>query len=219
MAAILMLLAAASVSWAAESLAITQSWSPGDSAIGLAADHSGNVLVIGRAYYGFHPTANAPFPTAASENLSYLVKFNAQGEILHATYLPGQVGAVAAGADGVAYVVGNTVAPDSERIFVYVLGIDTVEGKVIAWLRFGGTTGVDAPTHVALDAAGAVSIAGRARSRDFPVTADAFQRKPGCPVSGVDACEDIFLLQFDPQASRIVYATFSEGARLRICTT
>ena len=147
-------------------------------------------------------------------------------ELVYATYLggtavafpsPGESArAIAAGADGSAYVVGTTAATDFpvasplqpalngsfEDAFVTKLGPD---GQLVYSTYLGGR-GSDYAYAVMVDAAGAAYVAGTTLSFDFPIR-NAFQDTSG-------GGYDVFLTKLAPDGDSLVYSSYFGGSGL-----
>jgi uncharacterized protein DUF11/beta-propeller repeat-containing protein len=125
---------------------------------------------------------------------------------------------VAVGPNGHTYVTGTTLSddlPTTPAAFQptkpsplgfpdgFVAEIDTAANRVLYATYLGGT-GDDAPSQIAVDAAGNAYVAGRTASTDFPVTASAFE--------GDQPQYDTFLAKLDPSGSQLLYSTYLGGA-------
>ena len=143
-------------------------------------------------------------------------------KLLYSTYLTGfhdeQVGGLVLDGQSNAYVVGHTNSDD----FV-VSGTAYQAGKTTTGLQYNvvitkfdasgtliystylGGTGSDLGNAIAVDAAGRAHIVGNTSSRDFPVTANAYQRLPGNVSSA-------YLAVISPDGSALEYGSFYGGA-------
>ena len=159
-----------------------------DSAVGVAADASGNAYVTGGTRSdGFPTTANAIQFTVAGDTDAYLVKFNSAGSaILYSTLLGG--GATDRGSSvkidnaGNAYMVGYTSSQDfpTESAFqnslagsfdVFVARIDTNASGIasLVFCSYLGGSSDDKGYGLALDSGNNVYVAGQTSSTDFPL--------------------------------------------------
>jgi hypothetical protein len=121
---------------------------------------------------------------------------------------------IALDAQGDAYVAGVTSSSDfplSNAIQPQLLGsTDAFVTKVnssggLLFSTFMGGSGVDVGNAIALDASGAVYVAGYTYSTDFPVTAGALQ------TANAGAC-DAFLFKLSPTGDTLLYATYLGGS-------
>ena len=159
-----------------------------DSAIGVAADASGNTYVTGGTRSsGFPTTATAFQFSVAGDTDAYLVKLNATGSaLLYSTLLGG--GATDRGSSvkvdnlGNAYVVGYTSSQDfpTEGAFqnlpggsfdAFVARIDTTAAGAasLVFCTYLGGTADDKGYGLALDSSNNIYVAGQTTSIDFPV--------------------------------------------------
>jgi hypothetical protein len=121
-------------------------------------------------------------------------------------------GQVAFAPDGTILVCGSTESADHQWIpnaapkavdaFVAKL---TADGSHIVWARFLGGSGLEDTLGLAVDPLGNVFVDGRTDSRDFPVTADAYQKSFGGGIY------DAYLAKLNPDGE-IVYATYFGGS-------
>ena len=177
----------------------------------------------------------SPFdsPTAVSCSHAYVTKQDANGKVLYATYLGGssEDGGIAITTDGQgnAYVTGFTysndfpvttgavqrrnagpnaptvvlesITPFGPRavlpggdVFVTKFAPD---GTLLYSTLLGGA-GSDVPASIGVDSSGSVGVAGTTASSDFPVTSDGVQSPGGS-----------FFARVNPQATSLIYATYS----------
>jgi len=160
-----------------------------DSAVGVAADSSGNAYVTGGTRStGFPATPNAYQPFVAGDTDGYLVKFNATGTaLLYATLLGGggtdRGSGVAIDSSGNAYVDGYTGSMDfpTENAFqntsggsfdAFVAKVDTAANGAasLVFSSYLGGAGDDKAYGITIDSnAGNVFLAGQTSSNNFPV--------------------------------------------------
>ncbi|MCP4538780.1 MAG: hypothetical protein GY832_16730 [Chloroflexi bacterium] len=169
----------------------------------------------------FEPTTLAPHPTPPRAFLDN------PGGLIAGTFLGGNsyddIMALAVGADGTIYVAGNTQSTDGEftdPFFVAAFDPDLRTRQFITFI--GGERDYDSLNNLALDAAGNIYVVGTTHSRQFPVTAGAFDtllndgRAENCPVGwGHLPCPDAFAAKLNA-AGQLVYATYVGGAQMMI---
>jgi hypothetical protein len=73
---------------------------------------------------------------------------------------------------------------------------------------FGGTSGDDNVTSIALDSSGNAYVSGSTMSTDFPVV--------GAYQSTLTGTQDAFLIKFPPNGSSITYSTYLGGSNSQI---
>jgi hypothetical protein len=194
----------------------------GDFATGIAIDASGNAYVSGyTSSVGFPTSAGAAQPGfAGGMHDAFVFKLNASGSALvYASYLGGEgndlANGIALDGGGFAHVVGFT---DSGNLPVrnalwstpvgdgdaFVAKLNPV-GDAFAYLTYAGGSSRDRGNAIALDSQGNTHIAGATFSRNFPVTAGAFQ-----PVLGGDY--DAFLMKLNPSGSALISSTYLGGS-------
>ena len=192
-----------------------------DSAVGVAADASGNAYVTGGTRSdGFPTTPNAVQFTVAGDTDAYLVKFNAAGSaILYSTLLGG--GATDRGSSvkiddaGNAYLVGYTSSQDfpTESAFqnslagsfdAFVARIDTNASGVasLVFCSYLGGSSDDKGYGLALDPGNDVYVAGQTTSTDFPLLNPAQAAKGGS--------FDAFVARISSSGTKL-YATYLGG--------
>ena len=103
-------------------------------------------------------------------------------------------------------MVGNaSVAFDLGK---YDANLPLVIDPVLTYASYLGGSDEDSISAIAVDAAGAVYVAGETQSANFPVTAGAAQPIHGSPNSSDD---DAFVAKLTPQGTAIEYSTFLGG--------
>ncbi len=190
-------------------------WSP-DTAAAIAADSSGNTYVVGVSF-GYFPLVNAiepaPYPGGSGPNgwgVPFVAKIDPTGtKLIYATPiggLQGSAGGVAVDSAGNAYVTGGSLAAGFPGISgtptggAYLIKLDP-NGKLLLSTLFGGMSGNDAGTSIALDQSGGVYITGVTGSPDFPITSGAY-------LSSLSGAKDLFLTKMDGNTGQIQYSTF-----------
>ena len=90
----------------------------------------------------------------------------------------------------------------------FVTRFDADLGAIVASTFFGGAAAEFGPLAVAVDSAGAITLAGRTWSHSLPVTPGAFQTTKG----GATTNEDLFVARFHPDGHMLVYGTYLGGS-------
>ncbi|HEY2932359.1 MAG TPA: SBBP repeat-containing protein, partial [Acidobacteriota bacterium] len=211
-----------------------------DSANGIAVDSRGNIYVTGTTHSTDFPVRNALQPTNGGGTLTaiggggpfpvdaFVMKLDSNGSILYSTYLGGSGDdtgmAVAADADGNAYITGMTssnnfptsspfqpsLAGGSPPVVGNLAGGDAFVAKLnpigsaLVYSTYLGGSGNDAGADIAVDAQGFAYVAGSTASTDFP-TARALQQR-----SGGNA--DAFLIKLNASGASLEYATHIGGS-------
>lgn len=218
----------------------------GEHGLGVALDQAGIAYIVGdSASFNFpfvNPFQNTNKVTTAGASTAFLAKIDTTKtgtpSLIYSTYLGGSVGesaqAVAIGANGNAYITGQTGSSDfpqpsapapfqaslaaSGAINAFIAQIDTTiagSGGLIYSSYLGGsgssTAGGDQGNAIALDGNNNAYIAGTTASTNFPVTSGAFQTtNPNGAVFGRTA----FVARFDTTKSgplSLVYSTYLGG--------
>lgn len=140
--------------------------------------------------------------------------------LVYSTFLGGSSNdfsnGIAVDSSGDAYVIGLTDSPDfplatlgsygSTQFRMFLTEFDPTGGTLLFADYFGGTSGDDEASAVALDSSGNPYVTGCAMSSDFPV-ANAYQ-------STLAGSQDAFLVKFSSDGSSILYSTYLGGANL-----
>jgi hypothetical protein len=123
---------------------------------------------------------------------------------------------IAVDSSGDAYVIGLTDSPDfpvatlgqysSTQFRMFVTKFDPSGSVLLFADYFGGTSGNDEASAIALDSSGDPYVTGSTLSSDFPVF-NAYQ-------SSLAGSEDAFLVKFSADGSSIVYSTYLGGSNL-----
>jgi hypothetical protein len=199
-----------------------------DTARAVAVDADGFVLVAGAtASKDFPTTAGAFQPEYAGGNDdfergdAFLMKLAPGGtSLVWATYLGGDdvdAGeAVAVGPGGDVFVVGGTFSKDfpvtpgalqperAKSDFDAFVARLTPDGAALVYSTYLGGKDGDFARAVAVDAAGNASVAGHTFSKDFPVTAGAFQTSRLGP-------QDAFVARLAADGSALLWSTYLGG--------
>ena len=193
----------------------------------IAVDSSGTVYVTGYTWSSNFPTQNAYQPSIAGPCNAYVARFSASGDsLLFSTYLGGsgctmaypETGqAIALGAQENAYVAGVTSSSDFPQLNAVqpqlqgstdVFVAEFNSAGALMFSTYLGGSGVDVGNAIALDASGAIYVAGYTYSTDFPVTAGAIQ------LTNAGVC-DAFLFKLSPMGDALLYATYVGGSGRR----
>jgi hypothetical protein len=195
-----------------------------DHAGAIAVDSGGTVYVTGYTWSSNFPTENPYQSGIAGPCNAYVARLSATGNaLLFSTYLGGsgctmaypETGqAIAVDAQGNAYVAGvtsssdfpilNAVQPQLQGSTDAFVAKFNSAGALLFSTYIGGS-GVDVGNAIALDASGAIFVAGYTYSTDFPVTAGALQ------LANAGAC-DAFLFKLSPTGDTLLYATYLGGS-------
>jgi uncharacterized protein (TIGR03437 family) len=207
----------------------------------LAVDVAGNLYAAGTTSAADFPaTPGAVRFTGAGKSAAFVVKLNAAGsDALYSALLGGNdnttAGGVALDAQGNAYLAGTTLAADFPVTAGalqakpagagdgFVAKLNTAGSSLVFATLLGGT-GVDAVSGIAVDTAGNVLVSGTTYSTDFPLTADALQRRfAGSPCvitstspfggnPAVVPCSDAFAAKLNSAGSALLYSTTISGS-------
>lgn len=188
-----------------------------------ALDAQGNAYVVGLTLSTDFPSL-PPLPAPPSPLKGFLTKFAPDGGLLFSTLLGG-VGwatAVALGPDGSIYVAGLTIPSSGfplvnplpatlrgsgEEAFVMRLSAD---GSQILFSTTLGGSGNDHAEAIAVDAAGAVYLAGSTQSSDFPTVN---------PVQGtLVGLGGGFVTKILPASSTLAWSTYLGGQQGALIT-
>jgi hypothetical protein len=198
-----------------------------DSAHALALDAQGAATVAGYTYAADFPTTPGAFDTTHSGGNridAFVTRLSQTGSsLVYSTFLGGrssgwvQAQALALDAQGSATVVGYTEAPNFPTtpgafdtthnglgdVFITRL---SPTGSSLVYSTFLGGTSYEEANAIALDAQGAVTVAGRTASSDFPTTPGAFDT-----IYNGGGRGDVFVTRLSPTGSSLDYATFLGG--------
>jgi Abnormal spindle-like microcephaly-assoc'd, ASPM-SPD-2-Hydin/Beta-propeller repeat len=164
--------------------------------------------------YSLKDNTHVGFTVAPHDNSKTLV---IDPVLVYSTFLGGrsydQGSAIAVDAIGNAYVTGTTTSPDfplatlgslnptQQRMFVVKLD---VSGSTLLFADyFGGTSGNDSPSSIAIDSGGSAYVAGQAYSADFSIL-NAYQPARAGYLNA-------FLTKFSADGASLVYSTYLGG--------
>jgi hypothetical protein len=140
--------------------------------------------------------------------------------LVYSTFLGGSnedfSNGIAVDSMGEAYEIGLTNSPDfpsasialrnTRRFRMFLTKFDPTGSTLLFADYFGGTSGGDEASGVALDSSGNAYITGDATSSDFPVV-NAYQ-------SALAGSQDAFLVKFSADGSSLMYSTYLGGSAL-----
>lgn len=193
-----------------------------DVAQSVAVDAAGAAYVTGRTEsVDFPTTAGAFQETVPSGGNAFVAKLDAAGAALvYSTFLGGTDAGesgygIAVDANGVAYAVGVTIAPDFPTTagafqvdfgggfdsFVTALDID---GSGLLYSTYLGGAGADTALDVVVSSAGEALVIGRTDADDFPTTPDALK-------DVVSGATEGFATKLDAAGSTLIYSTLYGG--------
>ena len=197
-----------------------------DDILGVATDATGHVYIAGSTLSTDFPTTAGAYDTTADGSQDvYVAKLNPTGTALvYATVIGGtnldHGYAVRVDAGGRAHVTGDTQSADFPATAgavgggcasgcgsdTFVVKLNAAGSALLYSARLSGTsneTGLD----LALDEDGSAVVAGQTSSRDFPISADAYQPAK----RGSEFLNDYFVTKLNASGSAIVYSTYLGG--------
>ena len=188
----------------------------------IAVDAAGNAYAMGFTSSIDFPVTPGAFDTTANGGFDvFVAKINPAGSsLVYSTYIGGQGfdsgGGLAVDSAGNAYVSGGTASldfpttpgafdtlPDGNDAFVTKLN---PAGSALVFSTVLGGTVSDGASAVAVDGAGNVWLTGTTSSADFPLTA-------GAADSSFNGMADVFVSEFNSNASTLVYSTYLGGTQ------
>lgn len=193
----------------------------------VAVDSIGRAYITGQTQSTNFPLSNAYKTTNAGAGDAYVTRINSSGTALgYSTFLGGtgtdQGIAIAADADGRAYVCGSTTSTNFPVISgsfqtkyggggadAFVVKFNTMGSDLIYSTYLGGGissyTALDVATGIAFDTTGNAYVAGYTSSTNFPIR-NAFQST----YAGGDS--DAFVTKIRADGTDILYSTFFGGS-------
>jgi len=206
-----------------------------DAGIRVASDPSGNVYAVGYTIdFNFRPTPGAfTTPPGAQNDANVLItKLTPDGRsAIYTTYIGGESSdhglGLATDAAGNLYIAGSTASRDfpvtssayqrlpgnSANVFsawgdCFVTKLNPA-GNSLIYSTLLGSTGVEACTALAVDAAGNAYVTGSTTSQSFPRTEGAYQIL--FQFGNASPAIETFVSKLDPSGSRLLYSTFAGG--------
>jgi len=208
-----------------------------DFANAIAVDSTGNSYVTGLTVSTNFPTQN-PLPnggifgppSANNNQETFVTKLAPNGSsLIYSTYLGGtgstsvdQGSGIAVNANGEAFVVGTTGAPDFPTMnpilpvapnssgAVFLTRLDSA-GSALLYSTYLGGNGHDNAFGIALDPAGIAYITGLTTSTNFPITPGAFQASNSVQTAGGGT---VFISKIDATKTglpSLLYSTYLGG--------
>jgi hypothetical protein len=196
--------------------------------ISMGAGPTGEVTVAGHVHSANFPVTPGAFQTALTRfSDCYVTRLNAAGNgLVGSTFFGGLLGedypyAMVVHPTGETSIVGSTSTPDlpvtvgaydttynggspgSHLADVFAARFDATASTLL-WSTFLGGSDDDAAFGIAVDASGAVTLTGDARSSDYPTTAGAFDTTLG---GGGDAV----VSRLSSTGSALLWSTFLGG--------
>lgn len=195
-------------------------------ALGIALDANRNVYVTGMTESTNFPTKNAAYNSHNGLTDIFLTKVQADGSaLLYSTYIGGggadYSGDVAVSDNGMAYIVGRTLASNyptknafqsksAGDIDIVISQFDTTKSgssSLVYSTYFGGSSS-DAGMGIRIDAQGNMYIAGFTQSLNFPVQ-NAFQTQNGSAGSAIP--RDAIVAKLSADGKTLLYSTYLGG--------
>jgi uncharacterized protein (TIGR03437 family) len=193
----------------------------------IALDAAGNAYVTGGTNSTNFPITAGALQTAfrGGEGDAFVTKLNAAGTALvYSTYLGGGSYAIAVDSAGNAYVAGGTDSVDFPKTSgalqaaLAAAGNDAfvsklnAAGTALMYSTYLGGGGFDLAYGIAVDSGGNAYVTGGTSSKNFPTTAQAFQKVYGGD-SGGFLGGDVFVSKIGPAGTSLVYSTYLGGSR------
>ncbi len=197
-----------------------------DSALGVALDGAGNIMVTGKTYSSNFPTTSGAYDrTLGGARDAFLAKLTPDGKsVVYGTYLGGSSWdyghrvAMAPGGDVVVtgfthggYPVttgaAQTVFGGAGDVFVTRLN---AAGNAAVYSTYLGGNSWDGAGGLAVDDWGQVILSGDTHSPTFPTTTGAWDRS--CSNCGTNTSTDGYLAKLSAKGDRWIFSTFVGGS-------
>jgi uncharacterized protein (TIGR03437 family) len=213
-----------------------------DVGLGIALDASSNIYVTGMTWSSDFPVSTGAIQTkiatgtfGGNNRMCFVSKLNNAGTALqYSTYLGGSDGdttctGIGVDSTGNAYVSGATYANNYPTVNAFqpkytstgMMPFDAFVSKVspdgtkLLYSTYLGGSGTSGATAIAVDAAGNAYVTGATTSRDFPVTAGAYQTTyagAGGQRISIISSGDAFVTKMDT-TGKLLYSTFLGGSK------
>jgi hypothetical protein len=197
----------------------------------IAIDAAGNAYVTGQTKSSNFPTTGGAFDRTFNVDTcprcgidqydAFVFKLNAAGSgLVYSTFLGGfdldDGLAIAVDGSGNAYVAGETGSlnfPTTAGAFdttrnanfdTFVTKLNAT-GSALVYSTYLGGSGVEFPSHVAVDAARNIYITGSTSSADFPTTPGAFD-------TTANGGFDVFVTKLNSTGSALIFSTYLGGS-------
>jgi hypothetical protein len=218
----------------------------GDQGNGIAVDSSGSTYVVGSAGSLNFPVTSDPYQSKNKSGggvgtgnggvtTGFISKFNSTGTaLIYSTFLGGSqsdsANAIAIDSAGNAYIAGSTSSydfPTTSGAFntantygvpmAFVTKLNAAGNGLLYSTLLGGSNGTSA-SAIAIDSSGDAYLTGSTTSKDFPVSATAFQSKflgqtyTIQVVQVTTTSSDAFVTKLNPTGSALLYSTYLGGS-------
>lgn len=193
-----------------------QAWEE-DMTLALAVDAKGAAYLAGTTFTRLFPVKNAIQKTYGGQGDGFILKLGPSGKTIYSTFLGGSEEdrclALEVGADGSAYIAGITESRNFPVKNAYIAtkgGVSdgfvakiTPDGKSLVYSTFLGHDKNEGCTALALDASGAVVVAGWTDSHGFPLVK---------PLQGYGGgISDAFVAKLASDGKGLLFSTFLGG--------
>ena len=207
-----------------------------DKAKGVFADADGNIYIVMETNSNDLNTTEGAFQANKSGGKDiYVAKFDANGELVFATFIGGSGTEFEkdfkVDAEGNIYITGLTNSPNfptTENAFLanlsggqdVYLAVLSADGRKLKYSTFLGGSKTDRGWALAIDDDGHAFVQGITQSIDFPVTENAYQKtKDGIDWNENTSSDDIdfqnsfdlFISEIDTNSGELVYSTYFGG--------
>ncbi|HEX8098143.1 MAG TPA: SBBP repeat-containing protein, partial [Pyrinomonadaceae bacterium] len=192
--------------------------------ISVGADAAGNIYLSGSGAVDFPVRGGVDSENAAS----FIAKFNpalsGDASLVYFTKVPGAfTGGMFVDVQGNAYIMGDGVDPafitpgalQLHACDLHVAKFNTnITGRasLVYYTPLGGSrcelAGAPLDGGIAVDGAGNAYVFGVTLSDDFPITADAFQKRHSGIVSANPTTSDTFVTKLNASGTAIIYSTY-----------
>jgi uncharacterized protein (TIGR03437 family) len=191
-----------------------------DTGSAVALDAAGNAYIAGSTFSTNLPTKNPLQAAIGGQQDAFVAKINAAGSAWeYVTYLGGnavdQGNAIAVDAGGSAYITGYTASnnfpvqsafrgSNAGAVDAFVTKLNPA-GSALVYSTYLGGSATDYGTAIAVNSSGSAYVTGLVTSDDFPLA------NPIDATLGSHAVGDVFVTEFNPSGSALVYSTYLGG--------